>query len=386
MINKILTKLKEYDYTKLNIKLVLFVCALTIIGTRVIGSATQSEQYAKRQTIAFLVSLVIMAIVAIIHYKLILKFYFIYYIINIGLLLGVKFFGASRGGAQRWIQLPGNMLQPSEFTKIFLVLFFAYLIAKYKDKLNTFKNLFAYAILLALPVYLILDQPDLSTSIVIIMTICAMIYIAGLHYKIIAGILVLITLVSVVFAYLVMQPDQTILQSYQLKRIIAFYDDSNEELDDLRVQQENSVLAIGSGGINGKGLNNNTTTSVKNGNYLSEPHTDFIFTIVGEELGFVGGMAVIVLLFLIVFECFRTGSRSPEMSGKLVCCGMGSLIGFQAFINIAVVTMIIPNTGLTLPFVSYGINSLITLFAGLGVVLNISMQQKKAYYEEEGLF
>jgi rod shape determining protein RodA len=179
-----------------------------------------------------------------------------------------------------------------------------------------------------------------------------------------------------------MQPDQQILQGYQLERIQTFYDEDAEGAEELRYQQENSILAIGSGGLYGKGLHNNTITSVKNGNYLSEPHTDFIFTVVGEELGFVGSASVIILLLLIVLECFIIGSRAPNLEGKIICCGTGALIAFQSFINLAVVTMLIPNTGLTLPFVSYGINSLLSTFAAMGIVVNVGLQRKRAYYEE----
>ena len=136
-------------------------------------------------------------------------------------------------------------------------------------------------------------------------------------------------------------------------------------------------MAIGSGGLWGKGLNNNTLTSVKNGNYISEPQTDFIFCIVGEELGFVGAAGVIIALALIVFECFYIGIHAPDLSGRIICVGFGSWIAFQSFVNIAVVTHMIPNTGLTLPFVSYGLSSLISLFGGAGVILNISLQHKK---------
>ena len=140
-------------------------------------------------------------------------------------------------------------------------------------------------------------------------------------------------------------------------------------------------MAIGSGGLYGKGLNNNTTTSLKNGQYLSEPQTDFIFCIIGEELGFIGTSLVILLLFLIVMFCFYIGAHAPDLSGKVIACGYGFLIGIQSFVNIGVVTMIMPNTGLPLPFVSYGLTSLISMFIGFGVVLNISLQHSEISYQ-----
>lgn len=382
MIKKSLAKLKEYRFRNLDFRLLLFVYILTFIGINVIGSATDSDDFAKRQLMGLIISSVIMIITMLIDYNLLLKFYWIYYIINMVLLLVVQFFGATHGGAKRWIDIPGFQLQPSELTKLFLVLFFAKLLSKYQEYLKSFKLVVAAGVLLALPILLILKQPDLSTSIVIVLTFCAILFVAGLGWKIIAVLFSIAVPVAVVLLYLILQPDQSILKDYQYNRIIGFYDEDNEEAAKVRYQQENSILAIGSGGLYGKGLNNNTITSVKNGNYLSEPHTDFIFTVVGEELGFVGGAAVIILLLLIVFECFIIGARAPDLAGKIYCCGIGAWLAFQSFINLAVVTMLIPNTGLTLPFVSYGINSLISTFTALGIVLNVGLQRKKIHYEE----
>ena len=136
-------------------------------------------------------------------------------------------------------------------------------------------------------------------------------------------------------------------------------------------------MAIGSGQLIGKGLNNNVVSSVKNGNFILEPQTDFIFAVTGEELGFVGSVIIIALLLVIALECIKIGKKARDMQGKLICCGMATLIGFQSFINICVATGLMPNTGLPLPFVSYGVTSLLTLFMGLGIVLNVGLQQRK---------
>jgi rod shape determining protein RodA len=382
MIKKAFAKLKEYNYRNTAFRLLLYIYVLSIIGINVIDSAAESESYAQRQLIGLLVSTVILVIFALIDYNLVLKFYWIYYIINLILLLVVQFAGATHGGAKRWIDIPGFQLQPSELSKLLLVLFFAKLLSNYSEYMKNFKIVIASGVLVGLPVLLILKQPDLSTSIVICLTFCVILFVAGLGWKIIGALFAIAIPLVVIFVYLVMQPDQQILQGYQLERIQTFYDEDAEGAEKLRYQQENSILAIGSGGLYGKGLHNNTITSVKNGNYLSEPHTDFIFTVVGEELGFVGSASVIILLLLIVLECFIIGSRAPNLEGKIICCGTGALIAFQSFINLAVVTMLIPNTGLTLPFVSYGINSLLSTFAAMGIVVNVGLQRKRAYYEE----
>ena len=136
-------------------------------------------------------------------------------------------------------------------------------------------------------------------------------------------------------------------------------------------------MAIGSGQLKGKGLNNNTTTSVKNGNFLLEADTDFIFAIIGEELGFVGCCIVIILLLLIVIQCILIGLRAQNLAGRIICGGVAALIAIQSFINIGVATGVLPNTGLSLPFVSAGLTSIVCFYMGIGFVLNVGLQPKK---------
>lgn len=370
--------IKRYNYRNLNYRLIIYVLALTILGINVIGSAAGSA-YAGKQIMGFALGLIAMIALTLINYNFILRFYWILYGFNLLILITVFFFGAENKGATRWLEIGGFQIQPSEFSKLMLIIFFAVFLTKYKEKINNLKFLAITVVLFAVPLVLILKQPNLSTSIVISLMFCAIIYIAGLSYKIIGTIFAIAIPVLGILIFLIMQPDQKIIEDYQYNRLIGFFDEDNEIAAKIRYQQENSVMAIGSGGLLGKGLNNNTVTSVKNANFISEPQTDFIFTIVGEELGFLGAAAVIILLGLIILECFRTGMRSPTMEGRLICYGFGSLLAIQSFVNIAVVTMMIPNTGLTLPFVSYGLNSLLSVYAGIGLVLNIGLQKRISY-------
>jgi rod shape determining protein RodA len=143
------------------------------------------------------------------------------------------------------------------------------------------------------------------------------------------------------------------------------------------LQQQNSIMAIGSGQLNGKGLNNNSFTSVKNGNFLIESETDFIFAIIGEELGFVGCCLVIFLLLLIIIQCIRIGMKAQNLSGQIICGGVAAMIGIQSFINMGVATGVLPNTGLSLPFVSAGLTSIVCFYMSIGFVLNVGLQPKK---------
>lgn len=376
-LTKIKDRLKSYNYKHVNVRLIIWLYALLILGLNVIASATKEDTYETKQLFGIVVGTAVILILIFIDYHFILKFYWLIYLFNLLLLLAVKFLGEDAKGAQRWFKIGPIQLQPSEFTKIFLVLFFAKLMWKYKDKFNKPKILALFVITFVIPLFLVLKQPDLSTSIVICVCFCVMMYIGGLSYKIIAGLFAVAIPAAVIMVYLLLQPGQTIMEQYQVDRLLGFFDEDNEVAERINYQQTNSLIAIGSGGVWGKGLNNDREDSVKNGNYISEAQTDFIFTIVGEELGFVGTMSVIILIALISFECFYMGAHAPDMAGRIICCGIGSIIAFQAFVNMSVATKLLPNTGLPLPFVSYGLSSLLSLMIGMGIVLNVGLQHKK---------
>jgi rod shape determining protein RodA len=372
-----ISKVKSYNYKHINVRLLIYIITLTILGINIIASATTSSLYETKQVFGFIVGLIVMIVLALTDYKFIQRFYWLIYAFNIFLLLLVKFIGEAHMGAQRWIVIGGVQIQPSEFAKIFLILFFAKFIYNNQEHFNSFKNLLTTILLFLVPIALIYKQPALSTSIIIILTFLFLLYLGGLKYKImLISFLVSIPIVIAII-YALLQPNQTLIETYQYNRLIGFFDEDNEISERMRYQQENSEMAIGSGGLWGKGLNNTDEESVKNGNYIPEPQTDFIFAIAGEELGFVGTSAILILLLLIVFECFYIGAHAPDLSGRLISCGIGVYIGIQTFLNIAVVTNMLPNTGLPLPFVSYGLSSLLSLFISMGIVLNIGLQHKK---------
>lgn len=364
---------KRYKLKDVDIKLIGMVVALTFIGILLIGSAAKSKQL--MQIVGLFLGLVAMAVIALIDYNFILQFYWVIYGVNIALLLMVKFIGSTTGGAQRWVSIAGIRFQPSELSKILLILFFAKILSKYEEVLSTWKTLAVMLVLAVVPLYLIKSQPDLSTTIVCAVVICVLIYMAGLNRKIIFRILAVAIPAGVASIVVIINYGKAFLTDYQYKRIMAWINPS--QYADAAYQQNNSIMAIGSGQLIGKGLNNNVISSVKNGNFISEPQTDFIFAVSGEELGFIGSVIIIVLLLLIALECIKIGQKAKDLQGKLICCGMGMLIGFQSFVNICVATGLMPNTGLPLPFVSYGVTSLATLYMGIGFVLNVALQQRK---------
>lgn len=362
-------RLKDYNFT-----LIALVFALSVLGVLVIGSA--KESYQGKQIVGLILGIIIMVIVSLIDYVWILNFYVFLYAFAILSLGAVLVIGDEVNGATRWIDLGFTTFQPSELAKILLILFFAKFLMDHEEDVSDKMTIIKYAILSAIPLALIVVEPNLSTTICTALVLCLIIYIAGLSYKFIGTVLLILIPVTVIFLGIVVQPDQKLLKDYQQKRILAFLEPEKYASDEA-YQTKNSIMAIGSGQLTGKGLDNNTTTSVKNGNFILEPQTDFIFAIVGEELGFIGSSIVIALLLLIVIQCILIGLRSQDLAGRIIGCGVGGLIGFQSFINIGVTTGIIPNTGVPLPFVSYGLTSLVSLYIGIGFVLNVGLQPKK---------
>lgn len=367
-------KTKPYHLKDVKFGLVISVIAISIIGVMVIGSAKQAVQ--GRQIIGLVAGVILMIILSMIDYVWLLNFYWILYGINIIALVCVKLFGTNVNGAQRWIDIGVTNFQPSELSKILVVLFFAKFLMNHEDDLSSAATILKAVGLIAPTLILIVLQPDLSTTLSIALVFCAMMYLAGLSYRFIGTLIAILVPVTIIFISIVVQPNQPFLHDYQQKRILAWLEPQKYASDEA-YQQNNAIMAIGSGQLTGKGLNNNTTTSVKNGNFISEPQTDFIFAIVGEELGFVGCCIVIGLLLLIVVQCILIGLSAQDLAGRIICCGVAAQIGFQSFINIGVATGILPNTGIPLPFVSYGLTSLISLYMGIGIVLNIGLQPKK---------
>jgi rod shape determining protein RodA len=327
-----------------------------------------------KQTQGLIIGVIFMVIVSLCDYTWILNFYWLIYGVGTLLLIAVLFWGRNVNGATRWINI-GFQFQPSDIVKIMLILFFAKYFEEREDRLNRLSRILAAVLLIGIQLFLIYKEPDLSTTIVVAMVFCVLIFLAGLSYRIVIGILVVFVPVAVILMSIIMQPNQTIIQSYQLKRVYAWLypDDYPQEA----YQQQNSIIAIGSGQLYGKGLNNDDVSSVKNGNFIAEPQTDFIFAVAGEELGFIGCCAIVLLEFLIALECLLIGRRAKVLSGTLICSGMAALIFFQSFVNISVATGLLPNTGITLPFVSYGLTSLISFCIGIGFVLNVALQSRR---------
>ncbi len=364
-----LYKLKDYSF-----RLVLWLVVISGIGVMLVGSAMKSLQ--PRQLFGVILGLAVMTVVSLIDFNWILNFYWILYFVNILLLLAVRIAGKTTYGATRWISIGPLQFQPTELSKIILILFFARFLMDHENDLNTLKTLAKSILLIAVPLILIKIQPDLKNTITVAVLFCVLLYIAGLSYKIIGTVLLITVPLVIVFLILVTQTDLPILEDYQKTRIMSFLYPEDAEYSDDIMQQQNSITAIGSGQLTGKGYNNNEVASATKGNFVSQVQTDFIFAVAGEELGFLGSSVIIVLLAVICLECVVIGIRAKDLSGKLICCGVATIVAFQSFINICVATGLMPNTGTPLPFVSYGLTSMVSLYIGMGLVLNVGLQNR----------
>jgi rod shape determining protein RodA len=365
---------RKYRIRDFNFLLVFVLIALSVFGIMVVGSARES--YQDKQIRGVVAGVVLMMVIAFIDYSMVLRLYWVIYGVNLLLLGLVYFMGVNTNGATRWLELGGLQFQPSETAKIMLILFFAQFIMKHREDLNTFKILLSCVVLIAVPWVLIFKQPDLSTSIVVLVMFAVVMFAGGLSLKVVFGILAVLVPCGALLISLALQPESTVLEPFQRNRILAFVN-PEEYATDYAYQQLNSVMAIASGQLDGKGYRNNEVTSVVNGNFVSEPQTDFIFAVVGEEFGFRGSVFVISALMFIALQCILTARRAKDLAGCVIAAGIGGIVAFQSFLNIGVTTFILPNTGLPLPFVSAGLSSQLSLFIGMGFVLNVRFQAKR---------
>lgn len=297
------------------------------------------------------------------------------YALGIVLLIAVLLFGNTEGGsmgAKRWIDIGPINLQPSEVAKLALIIFFAYSMERDGSKMNTFKTgVVKYACILGVYVLLIALEKHISGIILISTIAVAMILCGGVNKKhfiaLGAGVL------GLAIAYISWQAQ--VPDSYVNVRLRAWKDPFADKLGDTW-QNANSIIAIGSGGLFGLGLGNSRQKYL----YLPETKNDFVFPIVCEELGFVGALAIIIVFFLLIIEGFSIAVRCKDRFGMLIAVGITTQIGIQTVLNLAVVSNLIPNTGISLPFFSYGGTALIMQLAEMGIMLNISQHR---YYPDE---
>lgn len=377
--------IKNFDFLILII-IILIVC-LGLLG---IGIATRSPiegsdgaignainsfnlRQVNLQVLWFTTGLVMMLIVISIDYHIIIDLSVYVYWIVIGLLILVIFAGTKGGGAQSWIAIGSFRMQPSEFAKITVILSLARIMSKREEKgLNNIKSIIPIILTMAIPFALIIKQPDLGTALTFIVILIGMLFVAGINYKLlIAGIALSISAIPIAWF--------TLLGNYQKHRILVFLNPGMDPLGSgYNVLQ--SMMSVGSGQITGQ---LNSIGGILFGNTLSQldflpaKETDFIFSVTTEALGFVGGITIIVLFFILIMRTIRVATKAKDTLGALIAVGVASMILFHVFENIGMAMGIMPVTGIPLPFMSYGGSSMWTNMISFGLVLNVGMRRHK---------
>lgn len=347
------------------------VMLLTGYGILMIRSAITGapafEGYPQQQLIWAILGLCILLATAAIDYRVLTSSHWWIYAGLVGLLVLVVVTGQVNNDARRWIQITSSIqIQPSEFGRIFIAVTFGQFLANRRHLINRFGNTLLTLIYFAIPVALIFIQPNLGMTILFMFIWFVMIWVAGLPLRhfVLLGVMGLVVGLAVF----------PLLADYQRDRITTFLNPEEASRDDV-FNIDQAEISIGSGGLLGKGYLEGTQSQL---GFLRAQHTDFIFSVLTEEMGLIfGSLIVLGLMAFILLRILRAAALSPDPAGKLICAGIAAILFFQTAVNVGMNVRVLPVTGLTLPFVSYGGSSLVTLFLAIGVVQSVLMRQRK---------
>jgi rod shape determining protein RodA len=344
----------------------LFGVALTIVGVGLITLFSAADQSVARlwsQLSSLAFALVLMWIVANIPPQTIARAAVPLYALAVVLLVGVALGGVSVNGSRRWLNLGFGRFQPSELMKIALPLMLAWYFQKFEGRIG-WKDFALAAVLIAVPVYLIKRQPDLGTSLLIAASGFYVLYLAGLSWKVIVGLGV-----AVAAAAPLVWPQ---LRDYQRERILTFLDPARDPLG-AGYHSSQASIALGSGGVVGKGWLNGTQTHL---DFLPERHTDFIFAVFGEEFGLIGNAVLLILYLLLIGRAMMITANASTLFARLIAGAITLMFFTYAFVNMGMVSGILPVVGVPLPLMSYGGTALISLFIGLGILMSVQAHRK----------
>ena len=364
---------------KLKSDKLLFIATLALVCASLVMVYSSSavigmEQYQQRPTF-FLFKQVTFALLGLALMPVLMKIDYRRYrqpaviwtgLALVGFALVAVLFGPRINGARRWFGIAGIGVQPSEFAKIAVIFFVAAILERRMDRIDDIRySLLPVGVVLGCMVGLIMLQPDLGTALSIIVIVSAMVFAAGINYRYLLGLL----LVSLPAAYIVL-----VSADYRRRRIEVFLDPWSDPLGD-GFQVIQSLIAVGTGGIFGRGL----MAGVQKLYYLPYPHTDFIYAVIGEELGLLGTTVVLACFCVIAWRGLRTSLRAPDRFGAFLALGLTAMIVVQAFFNISVVLGLLPTKGIPLPFVSFGGSSLLMSMLGMGILLNVSQHASASH-------
>jgi len=347
---------------------------VSLFGLLMIASASANNEfgdplhYVRRQLMFIAIGHVLLIVSLVIDYQFFANLTIPIYVVNLGILAAVLAFGSKAGGAQRWINLGGFTLQPSEFAKIAVII----TLARAMEKLGTMDSLpklIVAGLHVAIPMGLIVIQPDLGTALVFVGILLAVLYAAGITRSLMG----LMFTAAVALAPVIWLKG---LKDYQRTRLLVFI---NPGLDSAGENYHllQSIIAVGSGMLTGRGLFNGPQSQL---NFLPEQHTDFIFSVVGEELGFLGATLLIFSLFFVIYRCLQASLVSKDSFGRYLAVGAATWIAFQTIVNTGMTIGLMPVKGLPLPFMSAGGSSYMALSIAIGLVLNVGMRHRKILF------
>lgn len=351
---------------KVDKMLLVSVFAILIMGLLMLFSASikyYSHGIVLRQVVWMAIGVIILLLISQIDYQRILITSYFMYAFTIAILLFVLFFSKARGGSHRWINMGAFSIQPSEIAKITLVLALSSYMSVRKSEVHKLSFIIRVFALVIPIVLLVLMEPDLGTSLLFIPITIAMLFAAGARPRHLVGIM-LLGMGAVPFLW-------QFLKDYQKQRLLVFLDPNIDPLGSGYTIIQ-SKIAVGSGGLFGKGWLSGTQNQL---NFLPERHTDFIFSVIGEEWGFMGALVLIGLFAVVIYRGIKIIERTPDLSGRLIATGFITLFAVQAIVNIGMTIGVLPIVGLTLPLVSYGGSSLVTMLTAIGIVLNVGTRR-----------
>lgn len=360
--------LRRIDYPLLFASLAIIIYSLIIISsaTHINNPSEERFWYVQRQGLFAVMNIVFAAFFLQFDYRGLQQYGKKLYIFNLIMLLAVMFFGHAALGAQRWIQIGPISIQPSEFSKIIMIICMAAVLESRFGALNSLRDLIPVAVYIGIPFVLVLKQPDLGTSLVFMAIFFGMVIACGIRWRILFGIF-MAGLASFPILW------NFVFKEYQKTRLTVFLDPNIDPLGSgYHIIQ--SKIAIGSGMLFGKGIFQGTQSQL---NFLPENHTDFIFAVVGEEFGFVGAVVLLVLYLIVMLRGIQIAKEAGDMFGRLLAVGITSMLAFHVLVNVGMTTGIMPVTGIPLPLMSYGVSALTTDIFAIAILLNVNMRKNK---------
>ena len=363
------------SFRNIDFWMIFSTLALVGIGILMIGSATHINTpsddrywFVQRQGLFAIINFVLILVMLRFDYRILGPLGSVLYAVNLLMLIAVMFVGQSALGAQRWIQIGPITIQPSEFAKLIMIISLAHLLDSREEKMKSVWDMLPVSAFVIVPFLLVLKQPDLGTSLVFLAILLGMVFVAGIDGKLLLKIMGAGAACLPVF--------WLFLKDYQKSRLTVFLDPNVDPLGaGYHIIQ--SKIAIGSGQLFGKGIFAGTQSQL---NFLPENHTDFIFAVIGEELGFVGSLVILALYFLLLYRGVKTAQNARDKFGTLLAAGITSMMAFHVMVNVGMTIGIMPVTGIPLPFMSYGVSALTTNLISVGILLNIQSRQQKLMF------